>query len=220
MILSQMVIAALLVSSQATFPPVWDDATYLALKYSNTLEANESVVSQISQDLALIESSFPEFYIEYMDPFLEWEPGQIKCTLTDEGWLEYKAGGLADFRAAKGQFLLITFEEDPTNQTLFMASPSPYHSALLAQEFQSLAGVAACWALGNGGDGNTIEVLELGSESRYLYRWAWGDCYCGCEHKHFREFTISGETVSMTAEWGDLVPNETTSWGKIKAIFR
>ena len=211
-------IALLLVSSasaQELYNP--DYSIYMALQYLGEVYAPQSVVDQISSDRMLIETAYPE--VSQLAGFQEWVPGYFIVGFTDEGWLEWVGGGLQEVRDLAAEYQCFAYDSNYTLKLANFMGFEPFHSALLASLFEGLEGVRYSGPSCVGVDGSMIEVIELGGESRYLYRMAWGDCMMGCYAEHFWEFVVSGEDVTKVGEWGAVSTDQHTL-GSVKALFR
>jgi len=202
----------------AQFPLVWDDSTYLALRYEGELQVPQSTIDRIEAERALITNAFP--VVSHIWVFREWDPGVAECGLTEEAWADFNAGGLQELRNIAAQHQCFFWNPSSSLNSLEIRSMLPLNSERLAELFAGVEGVRYCYAYKSlCCDGPTIEVLDLGLTSRYLYRYAWGDCLMGCQASHYWQFLVSGGEVSLEAEWG-VVSDETQSWGSVKALFR
>lgn len=201
----------------ADFTPTWDDSTYLALRYQGELEVPQSTVDLIISPRALIESAFP--VVANFSVYREWQIGSVRCSLSEDAWDEFQAGGLQELRDVAAANLCVIWTDYISLKMIEFQSILPLHSERLAELFSVVDGVLSCEAFLFCCDGSTIEVLDLGPTSRYLNRLAWGDCPMGCIYEHCWEFLVSGTDVTMLDEWG-VVENETQTWGSVKAMYR
>lgn len=197
--------------------PVPEQCTYLALQFTHVLEAPEAMVTRICEDRAAIEDAFPK--VAGLWVHQKWEVGQIQCRLTETGWAEYLAGGLPALHLLLSQYSCAVRSTYPELRFLKIASARPLHSELLAEIFGELEGVQSSLADYNCCDGSTIDVLDLGDSSRYLYRTAWGDCPSGCINQHFRELEVVDGVPHLLAEWGDGVRTDRVTWSELKGRF-
>jgi len=206
----------LVISTASASTAVWDDSIYLALVFTNDPIADPAVAAQIAADMTAIGDTYPDFESFWFIRL--WDPGEVYCKLTDDAWDDYMSGGFQELRDLMPQYAC---HVDPSilSKTLRLLSCQARHPVHMAAPFAALDGVAWCEPNGYLGDGNTVEVLELGATSRYRYRVAWGDCPAGCALEHFFEFSVTGSFALMTSEWGD-VANDSASWGDVKALFR
>jgi hypothetical protein len=194
----------------------WDDATILALIYTGDLLAPESVIAKIEEDLNSIGAAYPD-YADF-SIFRTWEPGRILCKLKKSAWLEYSSGGftaLRDTLAAYDCFVASV----PHERTLNIVSTLPLNSLVFTSILESIDGIEWGYPYLYCCDGPSIEVVELGATSRYVYRHAWGDCLMGCMYSHYTEFEVSDSEVQLIREWGH-VPIDSFSWGAIKSLYR
>lgn len=193
----------------------WDDATLLTLVYTNQLELDEATAAKVRLDLAAIREEFPARAGGYFTR--PWEPGRVFVKPTPSAWRDYEAG-----RSIGLDSLLTELQMIPCGSELQMieiVAFRPLHSGLAAEAFAALDNVewAIPWAPMTI-DGGTVEILELGTVSRYRFSRGWGDCPSGCISRHFSEFSITDGTVQMTASWGS-VETHRESWGAIKSRF-
>ena len=207
-----------LIYSMSPAWPDWDDSVYLALVYADSLQAPEEYAPMIAEHRDLIESTYSEvdgFWI-----FREWEPGYVYCKLSEAGWVDYLGGGYQELRDLIAAHPCFVSHADHFTRTLTILGFVPLHSPRLAAGFAPLDEVMYCYLESWCCDGPTIEVLELGPTSRYIYRQAWGDCLMGCIYAYYREFEVTDGVATLIAEWGDEVANEPMSWGAVKRAWQ
>ncbi len=202
----------------AQFPSNWDDATYIALWSQEELAVPQSTIDLVAAERGLIEAAFPDMSDIWV--FREWEPGWIRCGLTEEGWTQYHSGGLQQLRDVIAENACVQWGGSTEYRYLEFRSVFPLHSERLAELFSVVEGVRYAEAYTDFCcDGSSIEVSDFGPPSRYVYRLAWGDCMMGCYASHYWEYQVSGTSVTLESEWG-AVSNEGQSWGSVKAMYR
>lgn len=209
-----MILAMLIPVSSAAVD--WTEEDMLAMEITGELLPPPDEVARITHELDLIREFEPK--VASIHKFPSWEPGWLRLDINElaepacQGnssheiyaliW-QYLEGGwpLVDCEWRWG-YMDITFQ-------------APYNTLRLADEFEALDSVDAASAGDVYGDGDDITMNELG---HYIFKRGWGDCPAGCDGKHYWEFQVDGDDVTLVQQYGS-VPVSADGVSLLKARY-
>lgn len=176
------------------------DAELLGLEISGALLPPPSLYQQLLNDLTAIRQAYPD--MNEIHHYPRWMLGELMVGFTEEAWQQIQDGeydgldelnseyGLVEMRAMFSTYMLLEFEER-------------YNPEYLAPLYAAAEGVTFAEPNYFIGDGSDIEAAI----PDYTFGLAWGDCPSGCINRHYWEFSVLDDSVTLRNQYGDPLPN-------------
>ena len=195
--------------------PSCDDATVLGLELSGELVAPANVVSQITQDLAIIRDAYP--VVAGITVWRDWVPGVLLVGLTDNAWAQYLAGTFTALDALNDEYGLTIVDKNPIAKSLVLASQECSNPTVMVDAYWARPEVMYVEPSHYINDGDDITCPTLGW---YTFKHGWGDCIMECPSAHYWHFRVIDNAATLVSESGDALADEAHTFGAVKALFR
>ncbi|MGC4047714.1 MAG: hypothetical protein QM758_28305 [Armatimonas sp.] len=189
------------VVTRDTEPSLSKDALILAAGIAPGPWVELSTAKQIDADLKAIRTSIPA--LTAISARGEADPKQVIVTLkTDTAWRSAwntgtLATGVSAVDSALSSYKAIQVHELSDTSAIYVVSFDQWmNTQKLGEAIKPVdASITNTGVDSYVGDGNDIEVLEVGK--KYRFQKGWGDCASGCTSKHYWTVTGAGSEWSV-----------------------
>ena len=162
----------------------------LALKFSDTPIADQSVYARVVRDVGAIQAANPTLAdITYFAR----DDGKTLLVSTDAATLtSMQSGSYHAWDCLNSAYGSMAFTFNPgSSPSVEITLKGIYQLTKLGQDYVRLPGIASAGPSTGGGDGSTICVTREQDTWHYVFDRASGDCIAGCTNHEYHHFTTT-----------------------------